>query len=251
MRSELPNACRVVCGRAEGQPRRRVAASPSRRRSPRRRSRLSGACRSVDSGGAVGALRRSDAAQADRVAPSGAGCSQPSSRARLARGCSCCASLRPTPPGFPARARGVAQETSAGVVSVSVCPAGSTRLRTRRAASARRRPPSTSPPASPRRRAARSWSTSTRRRTRPPGSAMRANGTSSLRPARRRPLDELARPTRFANLDLVPSKPELAGRRGRARAARRRRALPRRRARGATRRLRRSSSSTARRRSAR
>ena len=57
------------------------------------------------------------------------------------------------------------------------------------------------------------------------GLGERANGSSTVRPARRRPA---ARPrrgaTRFANLDLVPAKPDLAGAVGRARAAPRRRA---------------------------
>ena len=59
------------------------------------------------------------------------------------------------------------------------CTPGSTRSRTRRAASARRRPPSTSPPASPRPASACCSSISTRRRTRPRGSATRANGAST------------------------------------------------------------------------
>jgi chromosome partitioning protein len=43
------------------------------------------------------------------------------------------------------------------------------------------------------------------------GLGMRANGTSSYDLLDGAPLAELARPTQFANLDLVPSKPELAG----------------------------------------
>ena len=103
----------------------------------------------------------------------------------------------PTPPGFPRRA-GIArkrplayradaqQRPSAREERMFEWPGGSTRSRTRRAGSARRRPRSTSPPASPRPASARSSSTSTRRRTRPPGSASSANGTLELRPARRR-----------------------------------------------------------------
>ena len=43
------------------------------------------------------------------------------------------------------------------------------------------------------------------------GLGERANGTSSYDLLDGAPLAELAKPTRFANLDLVPSKPELAG----------------------------------------
>jgi chromosome partitioning protein len=43
------------------------------------------------------------------------------------------------------------------------------------------------------------------------GLGERANGTSSYDLLDGAPLDELARPTRFANLWLVPSKPDLAG----------------------------------------
>src|SRR5260370_13923648 len=43
------------------------------------------------------------------------------------------------------------------------------------------------------------------------GLGERANGTSSYELLDGAPLSELARHTRFANLDLVPSKPELAG----------------------------------------
>src|SRR5690349_23576962 len=43
------------------------------------------------------------------------------------------------------------------------------------------------------------------------GLGERANGTSSLDLLDGIPLPKLARPTRFARLDLVPSKPELAG----------------------------------------
>ena len=57
---------------------------------------------------------------------------------------------------------------------------------------------------------------------------MRANGTSSYDLLDGAPLAELAKPTRFANLYLVPSKPELAGAAVELVAARRRRALPRR-----------------------
>ena len=43
------------------------------------------------------------------------------------------------------------------------------------------------------------------------GLGMRANGTSSYDLLDGAPLDELAKHTAFANLDLVPSKPDLAG----------------------------------------
>src|SRR5881392_1631318 len=43
------------------------------------------------------------------------------------------------------------------------------------------------------------------------GLGERANGTSSYDLLDGAPLGELIRPTRFANLDLVPAKPELAG----------------------------------------
>ena len=43
------------------------------------------------------------------------------------------------------------------------------------------------------------------------GLGERANGTSSYDLLDGAPLDELAKPTRFANLDLVPARPELAG----------------------------------------
>src|SRR5215813_12035866 len=43
------------------------------------------------------------------------------------------------------------------------------------------------------------------------GLGMRANGTSSYDLLDGVPLAELVRPTRFANLHLVPSRPELAG----------------------------------------
>ncbi len=43
------------------------------------------------------------------------------------------------------------------------------------------------------------------------GLGARANGTSSYDLLDGAPLDQLTRPTRFANLDLVPAKPELAG----------------------------------------
>src|SRR5438105_11911031 len=43
------------------------------------------------------------------------------------------------------------------------------------------------------------------------GLGMRANGTSSYDLLDGAPLDELAKPTQFRNLYLVPSKPELAG----------------------------------------
>src|SRR5207245_2945546 len=43
------------------------------------------------------------------------------------------------------------------------------------------------------------------------GLGERANGTSSLDLLDGAPLRELAKPTRFANLELVPARPELAG----------------------------------------
>ena len=43
------------------------------------------------------------------------------------------------------------------------------------------------------------------------GLGERANGSSSIDLLDGAPLHELARPTRFANLDLVPAKPDLAG----------------------------------------
>jgi chromosome partitioning protein len=43
------------------------------------------------------------------------------------------------------------------------------------------------------------------------GLGERANGTSTYELLDGVPLDDLAKPTRFANLDLVPSRPELAG----------------------------------------
>jgi chromosome partitioning protein len=43
------------------------------------------------------------------------------------------------------------------------------------------------------------------------GLGERANGTSSIDLLDGAPLRELAKPTRFANLDLVPAKPDLAG----------------------------------------
>src|SRR5207244_7192187 len=43
------------------------------------------------------------------------------------------------------------------------------------------------------------------------GLGMRANGTSSYDLLDGAPLEELAKPTQFRNLDLVPSKPDLAG----------------------------------------
>src|SRR6476660_3420696 len=43
------------------------------------------------------------------------------------------------------------------------------------------------------------------------GLGEKANGSSSIDLLDGAPLRELARPTRFANLDLVPAKPDLAG----------------------------------------
>src|SRR3954467_565534 len=43
------------------------------------------------------------------------------------------------------------------------------------------------------------------------GLGERANGSSSIDLLDGAPLRELAKPTRFANLDLVPAKPDLAG----------------------------------------
>ena len=93
-----------------------------------------------------------------------------------------------------------------------MCPAGSTRSRTRRAASARRRPRSTSPPASRRPASGRSSSISTRRRTRPraSASARTAPRRSTCSTASR--CRELAKPTRFAEpRPRARRKPELAG----------------------------------------
>ena len=85
------------------------------------------------------------------------------------------------------------------------------RSRTRRAASARRRPRSTSPPVSRRRASGRSSSTSTRRRTRRPGSACARTARRATTCSTARRSSELTKHTAFPNLDLVPSKPELAG----------------------------------------
>ena len=60
------------------------------------------------------------------------------------------------------------------------------------------------------------------------GLGERANGSSSLDLLDGAPLPKLAKPTRFAQLDLVPAKPELAGAAVELVAPRRRRALPRR-----------------------
>ena len=139
---------------------------------------------------------------------------------------SCSASSGPTPPGFPRRA-GRRAEAPAGLTTCERTAGvrgsrlpdrrldwpgrGSTRSRTRRAASGRRRPPinlaaclaeageralvvDLDPQAN---------ATS--------GLGMRANGTSSYDLLDGVPLAELAKPTAFPNLFLVPSKPELAG----------------------------------------
>ena len=98
---------------------------------------------------------------------------------------------------------------------------------TRRAASARRRPPSTSPPASRRPASACSLVDLDPQANATSGLGEQANGDVELRPPRRRAVLGVAKPTRFENLDLVPSKPDARRDRGRARAARRRRALPR------------------------
>ena len=60
------------------------------------------------------------------------------------------------------------------------------------------------------------------------GLGMRANGTSSYDLLDGAPLDELAKPTAFPNLFLVPSKPELAGAAVELSQRARRRAVPRR-----------------------
>ena len=169
----------------------------------------------VGPGGVARALGRRDAPSPTPVAR-GRRAARRRARREPAPACSSCAS-RPDAAGLPAPA-GRREEASArvtrhhpGLPGNPACRAGSTRSRTRRAASARRRPPSTSRRASPRRASGRSSSTSTRRRTRPRGSgcartARRATTCSTARRSR-----ELAKPTAFPNLFLVPSKPELAG----------------------------------------
>ena len=181
--------------------------SPSRRRSPSRRPRPSGACRSSAPGGAVVLWV---GPSADRDA-----CSRPSRRDSRE-------SSSASPDGF---ARDPQDGPDAGRLSApgrrgEEAPAGlkkpwperrlvsdlaarlarwrrSTRLRTRRAASARRRPPSTSPRASPRPASARSWSTSTRRRTRPRGSGCARTARRPTTCSTASPLAELAKPTQF------------------------------------------------------
>ena len=83
------------------------------------------------------------------------------------------------------------------------------------------------------------------------GLGMRANGTSSYDLLDGAPLAELVHPTAFANLDLVPAKPDLAGAVVELVGPLRRRALSRRRRSRPAATATTSSSSTARRRSAR
>ena len=113
------------------------------------------------------------------------------------RGCSSSRKLGPTPDRLPAPACRKRPRLSAGSVLCALnyprptCPAVSTRSRTRRAASARRRRRSTSPPASPRRASGRSSSTSTRRPTRPRGSASARTAARPTTCSTAPPLDEL------------------------------------------------------------
>ena len=175
----FPNV-RVVCGRAEEQ-QPDSSASRSRRRWRRRRSRSSGACALVRPGGAA-ILLVGPSADVGRVAQVagrlGGGRARGASRAR-----SWSRRSRRRRQGFPRRA-GSREETPARLGRDSSAReermfgwlGGSTQSRTRRAGSARRRPPSTSPPVWPRRASGRSSSTSTRRRTRPRGSASGRTG---------------------------------------------------------------------------
>ena len=71
-------------------------------------------------------------------------------------------------------------------------------------------------PVSPRPASGPCSSTSTRRRTPPPGSASRRTAPRATTCSTACPSAEIARPTRFANLELVPAKPD--ARRGRGRA---------------------------------
>ena len=188
--------------------RRDASASRSRRRSRRRPSRLEWCLPLVRAGRGGGALRRRRAPTSTRARRSPSG-----SAARAARGRDGLLVLRklgPTPAGFPRRP-GNRPETSSRLSSLARGRHRSTRLRIRRAASARRRPPSTSPPAWRGRRAGRSSSISTRRPTRRRDSASAPTGsrppTCSTAPSS----SEIARPTRFANLDLSRPSQDLAG----------------------------------------
>ena len=206
-----------------GAPRSRGPTGPAsrwRRRSRRRPSRPSGACRSCGRAGSrcSGSARRPSRRAWRAVA--GAACGRAGRRSPPG-----CSSLRKLGPDArrasraePAwRGSGRSPEAvgdGSGVRAATTLrrvPAGSTPSRTRRAASARRRPPSISRPAWPRRASGRSSSTSTRRRTRPPGSGCARTAPRATTCSTARRSSELAKPTAFPNLFLIPSKPELAG----------------------------------------
>ena len=117
------------------------------------------------------------------------------------------------------RVRAVSRETSLPVRPTAPLASGSewapsTRSRTRRAGSARRPPRSTWPRASPPPATRRSSSTSTRRATRPSGSACRASeGPGRLRRPRRA-TSTRATPcgrTDIERLSILVSTPDLAG----------------------------------------